>query len=88
MKTFRQLLACVAFLALSVICGAKGHDSVLSKDQTAEFISQMSKAYGYFLKNDRMPETIKVKGVVFDSGMMLSASFSLVQKMMAEPKAW
>lgn len=88
MKTFRQLLTCVAFLALSVICGAKGHDSVLSKDQSAEFISQMSKAYGYFLKNDRMPETIKVKGVVFDSGMMLSASFSLVQKMMAEPKAW
>lgn len=88
MKAIRILLVCAAILSISAVCGAKGHDSVLPKGQSGAFIDQMAKAYGYFQKNDRMPQTIKVGGVTFDSGMMLSASYSLVQKMMAEPKTW
>ena len=83
----KHMLACAALLVLSGLCFARGYDSVLSKHQSHRFIDQMSKAYGYFLKYDRMPETIKVDGVTYNSGMMLSASYALVQKMMAEPTA-
>ena len=88
MKISRFLLACVAFLFLSALCGAKEYDSVLTKDQSGKFIEQMSKAYEYFQKNDRMPETIRIDGVKFNSGMMLSAGYHLVKKMIAEPQTW
>lgn len=88
MKSMKHILACAALLVLSGLCFARGYDSVLSKHQSLRFIDQMSKAYGYFLKYDRMPEAIKVDGVTYNSGMMLSASYALVQKMMAEPKTW
>lgn len=87
MKTTRHILACVAFLICS-LCGAQEYNSVLTKDQSGKFIQQMSKAYDYFCKNDRMPETIKVGGVRFTRGMMLSAGYGLVQKMQADPQTW
>ena len=88
MNTIRHLLACAAFLALSAVCSAKEYDSVLTKDGSVQFIEQMSKAYEYFLKNDRMPQTIRVDGVRFNSGMMLSAGYHLVKQMIAEPQTW
>lgn len=87
MKKTGHILACMAFLICS-LCGAQEYNSVLTKDQSGKFIQQMSKAYDYFCKNDRMPETIKVDGVRFTRGMMLSAGYGLVQKMQAEPQTW
>lgn len=87
MKTMKHLLACLAFL-LCPLFGAKAYGAVLTKDNSSQFVAQMSKAYDYFCKHDRMPESIRVGGVTYDSGMMLSASYNLVQKMMAEPQAW
>lgn len=87
MKSVKHLLALAAFLFCS-LCGAKEYDSVLTKEQSVKFIGQMSKAYEYFCRNDRMPETIRVDGIDFNSGMMLSAGYGLVQKMIAEPQTW
>lgn len=88
MRALRYLLACLVFVTASLFCGAEQTDKVLVKDQTGKFIEQMSDAYEYFLKNDRMPEAIRVGGVSYDSGAMISAGYMLLKQMQAEPQSW
>lgn len=87
MKTMKHLFACATFLLCSFF-GVEAYGAVLTKDCSSQFVEQMSKAYDYFRKHDRMPDSIRVGGEDFNSGMMLSAGYNLVRKMMAEPQTW
>lgn len=87
MKTMKHLFACVAFL-LCPLFWVETYGAVLTKDCSGQFVEQMSKAYDYFSRHDRMPDAICVGGKEFNSGMMLSAGYNLIRKMMAEPQTW
>lgn len=67
---------------------AKEEKGFFAESWNGYFVEEMAKAYDYFVENDKMPDSVNVKGLDYGRGKMLAASFKLIQKMLAEPDTW